>query len=332
VDAGVSGASIDGIGVTGESNNFFGVWGWSAYGNSSGVVGQSGPVGPVSNPTVTTIAGVVGIAGDRGPQLAEGPLVGNNIVPPTAGVLGTTDKHPGVIGTSNDGIGVYGLSTGNAGVVGETTNWRAAGGVFFSADRTNPQSYAGRFEGDVRILGNLTVDGQIFAGIKDAIVPFPDGSKRVLHCMESPEHWFEDLGSAKLKRGRAAVKLDADFAKVIKRADYHLFLTPRGDCRGLYVRSQGGLSFEVRELAGGRSSVAFSYRIVGRRKDIKGHRRFAKIDTRLPPPVPRARPARPARPAKMPSPTPAGLRAFAARMEKERRAHMAKLGRKGKGS
>jgi hypothetical protein len=35
------------------------------------------------------------------------------------------------------------------------------------------------------------------------------GSKRLLHCMESPEHWFEDFGSARLTRGRATVKLDA---------------------------------------------------------------------------------------------------------------------------
>ena len=54
-----------------------------------------------------------------------------------------------------------------------------------------------------------------------------------------------------------------------------------GDCRGLYVRKSGA-SFEVRELAGGTSNVAFSYRIVGRRKDIRGHRRFAKIDVTLP--------------------------------------------------
>src|SRR5262249_33924403 len=37
----------------------------------------------------------------------------------------------------------------------------------------------------------------------------------------------------------------------------------------------------IRELAGGASSIAFSYRIVGRRKDVRHHRRFAKIDTRL---------------------------------------------------
>jgi hypothetical protein len=77
------------------------------------------------------------------------------------------------------------------------------------------------------------------------------------------------------------VKLDANFAKVIKRGDYKVFLTPEGDCRGLYVRKSAA-SFEVRELAGGTSSVAFSYRIVGRRKDIRGHRRFAKIDVTLP--------------------------------------------------
>jgi hypothetical protein len=78
-------------------------------------------------------------------------------------------------------------------------------------------------------------------------------------CRRSLEHWFE-----------------------IKRGDYHVFLTPRGDCRGLGVRRQGGAGFEVRELQGGRSNVAFSYRIVGRRKDITAHKRFAKIEVRLP--------------------------------------------------
>src|SRR5205807_9718087 len=133
-------------------------------------------------------------------------------------------------------------------------------------------SLAGYFSGDVAVTGAVTiggdlalVDATVSAKIKNAIVPFPDGSKRVLHCMESPEHWFEDFGTAKLRGGRAVVKLDADFAKVIRR-DYHAFLTPEGDCRGLYVRRKSAVSFEVRELMGGSSSVAFSYRIGGRRK------------------------------------------------------------------
>lgn len=95
--------------------------------------------------------------------------------------------------------------------------------------------------------------------------------------MESPEHWFEDFGSARLTRGRATVKLDADFAKVVTLNGYRVFLTPEGDCQGLYVRKRGS-RFEVRELQGGTSNVAFSYRIVAKRKDIKRHTRFAKID------------------------------------------------------
>jgi len=118
------------------------------------------------------------------------------------------------------------------------------------------------------------------------------------------------------------VKLDADFAKVIKRGDYHVFLTPKGDCRGLCVSRQGGASFEVRELQGGKSSVAFSYRIVGRRKDIKEHRRFAKIDTDL-------LPAAAARPPRQPKPSAAALRAFVARLEREARQRRPKGARKG---
>jgi hypothetical protein len=94
--------------------------------------------------------------------------------------------------------------------------------------------------------------------------------------MESPELWFEDFGSAKLARGRALVKLDANFAKVIKRGDYRVFVTPEGNCRGLYVRRKSANGFELRELTGGKSDVAFSYRIVGRRKDIK-RQRFARL-------------------------------------------------------
>ena len=66
---------------------------------------------------------------------------------------------------------------------------------------------------------------------------------------------------------------------------------------------------------GGKSSIAFSYRIVGRRKDIKGHQRFAKIDMPLPPPPTTAARRTPPKPV----PTAAGLRAFIARVEKQAR-------------
>jgi hypothetical protein len=188
------------------------------------------------------------------------------------GVWGTSDTVHGVIGSTNSGVGVYGYSTNGVSVAGITTN---------------PAATAGYFQ------GHTVVAGTFDATVKNAVVPFPDGSRRLLHCMESPEHWFEDFGSAKLARGRAVVKLDANFAKIIKSGDYRVFVTPEGDCRGLYVRRRSTNRFEVRELAGGKSSIAFSYRIVGRRKDRRTPRK--------------------------PVPTAAGLRAFIARVEKKAR-------------
>jgi hypothetical protein len=278
VHAGVIGAATTQVGVFGFSQDTLGVEGWSYSG--LGVRGVSSAGKGVRGSSILD-TGVLGVVNN------EGPPLGMNL-PTIAGVVGSSDKRPGVIGTSSALIGVYGFSTGNAGVVGESVN-----------------SFAGYFAGNVMITGDLFVAGAF--NKKGCAVPFPDGTHRALYCMESPDLWFEDFGARKLKGGRATVKLDADFVKVIKRGDYHVFLTPRGDCRGLYVRSQGGASFEVRELAGGTSSVAFSYRIVGRRKDITRHKRFAKVDTRLPLPV-RGRRRAPTR------------RAFLAELEREARA------------
>ena len=252
----------------------------TGYGVQGASTWQPGVLGASDND-----AGVYGLSD---PEQLEGPTIDNPVT--TASVVGTSNSNHGVIGTTNAGVGVFGVSTNGWGVVGVTSN---------------PRGYAGAFYGDVMVTGTLT------AGVKNGVVKFPDGSQRLLHCMESPEHWFEDFGSAKLARGRAVVRLDADFAKVIRSGDYRVFVTPEGNCHGLYVSHRSN-RFEVRELAGGKSSTAFSYRIVGRRKDIKGHRRFAKIDTGPPPPIKAAAPRKPAA-------TRAGLRAFTARLEKQAR-------------
>jgi hypothetical protein len=271
---GVYGSGILQPGVIGFSRENDGVEGASFTGTA---VRAASFFGPGVHSISGALNGVTGISGTQGPPTAAG-------LPTTAGVLGSSNEQAGVIGTSNRTAGVLGFSN-NVGVFGVGTN------------------FAGVFQ------GNLVV-----TGTKSAAVPFPDGSQRALYCMESPEVWFEDFGAAKLKRGRAIVRLDSDFAKVIERRDCHVFLSPRGDCRGLYyVFRQGGASFEVRELAGGKSNVAFSYRIVGRRKDIRARRRFAKVDTGLP--VPRA--ATDA--ARKRAPKEAEFRAFVARLEKEAR-------------
>jgi hypothetical protein len=206
-------------------------------------------------------------------------------------VWGSSAEYIGTAGTSDRSPGIYGYSTSNAGVVGQSANPNSFGGYFF---------------------GNVHIAGTVSYGFTAAVVTFPDGTQRVLHGMESPEHWLEDFGTARLKRGRAVVKIDPNFAKVITRRDYRVFLTPEGDCRGLYLRRKRATSFDVCELGGGKSGVPFSYRVVGRRKDIRSHKRFAKIDTRLSVPVTGTRAPRKR------APTAVELRAFLSRLQKTR--------------
>jgi hypothetical protein len=167
------------------------IWGFGVSGfgwEGEGVIGAS-----------AYSSAIFGVSSANGPD--PGPFPGF-----IAGVFGTSAENAGVIGTSYEQAGVLGYSNNNIGVYGETAN---------------SASYAGFFKGNVKVNGTLT------ATVKHAVVPFPDGTQRLLHCMESPEHWFEDFGSARLKSGRAIVNLDADFAKVIKRGDYRVFVTPK---------------------------------------------------------------------------------------------------------
>ncbi len=83
-----------------------------------------------------------------------------------------------------------------------------------------------------------------------------------VYSQESTQVWLEDFGTASLVGGLATVKLDAKFAQLVDtKMPYHVFLTPNGDCHGLYISRKDATTFEVRELGGGQSSVDFDYRI-----------------------------------------------------------------------
>ena len=127
---------------------------------------------------------------------------------------------------------------------------------------------------DLSVFGNLNVGGSLsVVGRKSSLVETASYGKRLLYAVESPENWFEDFGKAQLIRGQAVVKLDPIFVETVSTEnDYHVFLTLKGDCRGLYVANQTTTSFEVSELKKGRSNVAFDYRIVARRKHYEKER------------------------------------------------------------
>ena len=114
--------------------------------------------------------------------------------------------------------------------------------------------------GNTWVAGNLSADGT-----KSAIVPVED-EQRLMYAVESAEVWFEDFGAGALQEGAAVVSIDSLFAKTVNLGiGYHVFLTPLGDCNGLYVTNKTDTGFEVRELGGGLSSVGFDYRIVAHR-------------------------------------------------------------------
>lgn len=69
------------------------------------------------------------------------------------------------------------------------------------------------------------------------------------------------------------VTLEPEFAQTVNTGlEYHVFLTPNGDCKGLYVSQKTAISFEVHELGSGASNVRFDYRIVALRKNFENIR------------------------------------------------------------
>jgi hypothetical protein len=88
-----------------------------------------------------------------------------------------------------------------------------------------------------------------------------------MSAIESPVNWFEDFGSGQLISGVAVVRLDQTFMQTVyTEMDYKVFPVPNGDCKGLYVTNKKATSFEVRELGGGTSTVAFDYRMTALRR------------------------------------------------------------------
>ena len=117
--------------------------------------------------------------------------------------------------------------------------------------------------GSVDIGGQYYVNGTCVAGC----APVKGGSgrsvRRYVPTTSVPS--VEDYGEAQLVNGESHVTLGSDFTNVIDRqANYLVFVTPEGDTNGLYITQKTAAGFTVRENRGGRSTVAFEYRIVAK--------------------------------------------------------------------
>ena len=124
----------------------------------------------------------------------------------------------------------------------------------------------------------MVVSGSlVVTGAKSAAVAHPDGSHRLVYCVESPDSWLEDFGTGTITAGKAEVKLDRDFAAVIDPKEMHVFFTENGDNNSLHLAGRTAQGFTVQASAGALAArgqkttdvnSTFSYRVVAKRKDV----------------------------------------------------------------
>jgi hypothetical protein len=224
----------------GSTDETIGVYGWSASGVGIGVYG----VGETTSSTgANTDSGFypMGLWGDSGAQFGFG-------------AFGSADDGWAFVGYNNSPSGFSTIWLENQ----ETSNSDYP--VLF----TYGSGYGGECTADVS--GNFSCTGSF-----DEVAPVAGGSKKVaLNGIASPEHWFEDAGSGQLSSGEAVVSIESIFGETVNTGvDYHVFLTPNGDCKGLYVAQKSATSFVVRELGGGTSSIGFDYRIMAKRRGFE---------------------------------------------------------------
>ena len=262
-----SGTYLSGT-TTFESAGVYGL-NFSSATNSSGVYGvaaaTTGPTFGVigqnyggSNQVGTVGAGVYGL-------MSYTPSLTGGSISARAGVQGDGGRASswGVLGTADDNAA--GIFYSNAS--GNTTYTVAAinldGPPFYAANDANGSGCWIDYKGDLTCTGAVS-----------NVAAVENGQRKVaLTAIQSPKNWFEDFGSEQLASGATVITLEPEFAQTVNtKMEYHVFLTPNGDCKGLYVAAKTPTSFEVRELGGGTSSVHFDYRIVALRKNFENIR------------------------------------------------------------
>jgi hypothetical protein len=302
-NAGVRGLSVRGIGVAGQSTNGSGVAGQSTSGSgvagqstsATGVVGNgstgvagSGSTFGVSGSGSTGVigSGNTGIEGHNTSAATSDALFangsggnlfrGNNSA--SLDVFVVTDAGDTTIAGQFTGgpVNALGGSFGvNAVGTQQAVSAQIQGSGGDAVNASNSVTGTNLFRGFNTVAGKTVfqVDdgGNVFAHSFNAtlaatiVQKTSTGQKVGTYVPQVSQPSLEDFGEAQLVGGVANVGLDPAFAAAIDRkAGYLVMVTPEGDCRGLYVAQKAGAAFSVRELQGGRSTIAFSYRIVAK--------------------------------------------------------------------
>jgi hypothetical protein len=241
-DSGVFGTSQAGIGVLGNS-----------------ATGVGGVYGQTFNPSETTGTVRSGVVGN------DASTDGGTL---NVGVFAFSSAGTAVVGSSISGPGVYARGVPALTLVpsGKTSQSLLLG---FSTSFANTSLLDS--DGNLHLSGKIYTAGSCSVGC--AVVRSSSGKDLVAYHPRDAAPTLEDVGTGRIVAGRGIVTLDPAFAATLDGArPYLVFVTPRGDSRGLFVARADRTSFEVRENQGGHSSLAFDYRIVGKPLDTDAAR------------------------------------------------------------
>jgi len=280
-DSGVLGTSTNGIGVQGRSTSGAGVrassvgtsalFSESTFGDGAQIVGDNNDG---TNSTTANNSSNSGI-GRSGVWGHDDTTDGGRL---NYGVAGSSVNGTGMIAVSTNWVGDSVFGGGVTGSFPDYTFYPALSvssntyfgvplDIFDGCSGTGPcdnGNYVVRINGvgDEYLTGDLFTAGPCSSGCAKT----RQAGKRVIsYASHEAQPTMEDVGEAQLVAGRADIPLEAKFAGVIdQRARYYVFVTPEGDCDQLYVTGKSASGFSVRESHGGRSNVAFQYRIVAR--------------------------------------------------------------------
>jgi hypothetical protein len=296
---GVYGYSGKGIGVRGFTGNGASYAGYfsnvassssvavDAVANGTGLLATSSQGNGVDGATSFASAEGGGGSGVLGEDRSTDGGSGDN------GVFGSSTSGSGVSGNSTNFVGVYAFSQSGNGVFTQSNatltcnnpgNWAFCPAANPALQISSPSS-TGTVRGmaiiatgggtpimsldgagNMILLGNLVVDGNIAYTSLGPTCFNPPGTcvtPQYSSHNQPASAQVERVGDAQLVGGRAYVPIDSDLARGMDATQkYHVFITPEGDCNGLYVTAKTRSGFTVRELHGGSSTLAFDYRIV----------------------------------------------------------------------
>lgn len=136
--------------------------------------------------------------------------------------------------------------------------------------------YAGNFEGDVNITGDLYVSGD-----KDNIIKLDDGTWVTMSATEAPYPEYTISGRAKLSNGTARIEFEEPYPQVISdRIPIKVIVTPEGSYSGIYVKDVSVNGFiAVSEV--GDVNATFSWMAIARVKGREEKRDYQAVTAKM---------------------------------------------------